>query len=74
MTEEQYKYLLLRIEELLKAFPNEDTHGHRIYHERMIREYIEREKIKYDIIKNLIWGAIVVGIAAVAGFYGLSKS
>lgn len=73
MTDDQYTYLLERIEEIRKAFPNEDLRGHRAYHEKMIRGYMEKEKIKYEIIKNLIWGAIVVTIAAVAGFYGLLR-
>ena len=56
------------VEDLHKAFPSNDTYGHRLYHEKMIRDHISKEEIsrsvKTDMITKFVWIAIGLIVTA----------
>lgn len=56
------------VERVLRAFPSEDTDGHRRFHETMIESLEERRRLRRAIqektIAGLLWAALVgLGLA-----------
>jgi hypothetical protein len=59
------------MEELAKAFPDSDVHGHRLYHQRLIRSSFAEENVKSAVKSDLITKMILFAVAAVATVLGL---
>jgi len=61
------------IECVQEAFPNKDPSGHRLYHERMIRQFISDENMKATVKTDLVQKAIMVLLAIVAAYFGFNN-
>jgi hypothetical protein len=61
------------IAELKKAFPDTDIHGHRLYHERLIRSSFANESVKNSVKADLIQKAMMIIVIAVAAFFGIKS-
>ena len=59
------------INEIENAFANGDIHGHRLYHERLIRNSFANESVKASVKTDLVQKAIYFTIAAVLAFVGI---
>lgn len=59
------------IDYVRRGFPLEDPHGHRAYHEKMMREEEHHIKMKEQIVKEVIQKGVIIGITLVIGVLGL---
>lgn len=75
---EKLERLTTAIEEFEKGFPDGDIRGHRLYHERLIRNVMAQEDfwngLKSDLAKKGLWavllivvGLIIAGLSAKIG-------
>jgi len=59
-----------------RAFPNDDIHGHRLYHEKIIRTVIANEEVKnslkIDIVQKVTWFVVLLVIAGLGLKLGIS--
>jgi hypothetical protein len=53
-----------QMDDAIKAFPKEDICGHRLYHEKVIRQHLAREEVrqsvKTDMYQKVAW--VVIGL------------
>lgn len=65
------------IELIRKAFPNEDIHGHRLYHDKIIRAVLANEEVKnslkVDLVQKVTWFVILLVIAGLGLKLGISS-
>jgi hypothetical protein len=59
------------LEQIKNAFPSGDPHGHRAYHEKMMREQEHSTKIKEQIFKEVVQKGILIVISLIVGALGL---
>jgi hypothetical protein len=59
------------MDEVAKAFPDADIHGHRLYHQKLIRESFAEENIKSSVKADIITKIILFAVAAIAAVLGL---
>lgn len=63
--------LQAEMEELAKAFPDADIHGHRLYHQRLIRQSFADESVRSSIKADLLTKMVLFAVAAVAAVMGI---
>lgn len=62
-----------KTDRILKAFPNDDTDGHRSYHEEIIQSMADKRKLRQELITHLLktssWAALVGACIALATYF-----
>jgi len=63
------------VKEFEKGFPDGDVHGHRIYHERLIRNVAAQENfwngLKSDLATKGLWAVILVVVGLIVSGVGV---
>ena len=71
---EKLERLTQAIEEFEKGFPQGDIHGHRLYHERLIRNVVAKEDfwngLKSDLAKKGLWAVLLVTVGLIVAGLG----
>jgi hypothetical protein len=64
--------ILTTIEEMQKAFPDHDIHGHRLYHERLIRSAFANESVRSAVKADMLTKMILFAVGAMALALGIN--